>query len=280
MKVKVVVIALAAVLLSSCRSWVLEDRIMCPRFLFFRVANSESFTERERVYATVFNYPDGYFIDKDTTSMKDINDLKFFFTLRGELAVQGYGLIGFRNQTVDEDQKSWRIQFGRDADPLFRFSYQQETEEESFIVPVEFVKDHSKVNVQFVGIETFESAEGQFPFQIVVTSNTCGIDALTGLPIRGPFQYVPDEEQIGHFSFILPRQGDHSLKMEIHGKPGVYELTGLIETFDFYQMLSEKANITWEEKNLPDLDITIDYQELSVRVEVIAWEQQELGYDF
>ena len=280
MKVKVVAIALAALLLSSCRSLVLENRVDCPRFLFFKVVNDESFEERERVYATVFNYPEGYFIDKDTTNLKDINDLNFYFTLRGEYAVQGYGLLGFYKQVVDDDEVSWRIPFGRDSDPLFRFSYQQPTEEESFVVPVEFVKDYCKVNVQFVGIETYESTQGQFPFQLVITSNTCGINALTGIPLKGPFQYVPEEETIGHFSFNLPRQGDYTLRMEIYGKPGVYDWTGLIETFDFYKMLREQGGITWNEKNLPDLNIIIDYQELSVRVEVIAWDQLELGFDY
>lgn len=275
-----ILLAVVTALLPSCRSLVLEDRLDCPRFLFFNAQNAEAFEEYESVYVTVFNHPGGYFIDRDTTRLKAIQNYEFYFTLRHELAVKGYGMLGFNAETVDPDGVTWRIAPGKDSDPLFRFAYQAPTQEESFIVPVEFVKDHSKVDVQFVGIETFEDAGGQFPFTISVTGNTCGIDALTGVPVRGPFEYAPKEDRIGHFSFVLPRQADNALRMEIYGKPDVYDREGLIDSFDFSKILVEQGGITWEEKNLPDLQITIDYQELKVSVTVIEWEEQELGYEF
>lgn len=272
-------VGLALLSLVSCRSLVLEDRIQCPRFMFFDLLNSESFESFERVSVSVYSYPEGLLLGKDTTTVRAIDNLEFYMAIRGEEAVSGHGILGIKDNYL-EGNHSWIIPEGSDADPFFRFTYLSATEPESFVVPVEVVKDHSKIGLQFVGMESFVSADGEFPFTVRITGNTCGMEIPSGNPVRGPFSCVPQELSIGRFFFFLPRQADHALRLELYGKPQLGELEGLLGVFDLWAILFEQGGITWLEKNLPDAEVTIDYKEMSVRVSVSDWGQERLDYNF
>ena len=215
-------------------------------------------------------------MEEARTSVASIEDGLFFFTVRGTAAVKGYGLIGEDGSV--KDGSVWTVPIGKDYVPLFRFGYVAAVKEESFTVPAEFTKEHANVTVQYLGADTFEHAGGRFPFYITVRGNTCGIDGLTGLPVRGPFQVTPEEEGIGRFRFTLPRQADHDLVLEMYAREGLYEYSDFQTSYNLYQILLEKGGITWTEKNLPDLYIEIDFEETTVNVGVFPWGEQELEY--
>ena len=215
-------------------------------------------------------------MDEAGTSIAYIDDRLFFFTVRGTAAVKGYGLMG--QEGLLRDGSVWTVPIGRDYAPLFRFGYLAEVKEESFTVPVEFSKEYSHVRVQYLGADSFEHAGGRFPFYITVRGNTCGIDALTGTPVRGPFQFTPDETGIGHFEFTLPRQADHDLVLEMYAREGMYEYRDFQTSYNLYEILRDKGGITWTEHNLPDLYIEIDFEETTVNVGVYPWGEQELEY--
>ena len=143
---------------------------------------------------------------------------------------------------------------------------------------MEFTKEHSRVTVSFLGAETFEYSEGHFPFDITVRGGTSGIDALTGVPVRGPFEVRPEETTVGRFEFILPRQADHDLVLEMYAREGLYEYEGFQTTYNLWEILRDKGGITWTEKNLPDISIEIDFEETTVNVGVYPWGEQELEY--
>lgn len=270
---------LILLVLGSCRSLVLEDRTPCPRFMFFDLLNGESFESYEQLFVTVYNYPEGRLLDRDTTTVRALDSQEFYMAIKGEEAVKGHGIMGLRHNRL-ENGVEWMIPIGTDSDPLFRFSFQAPTEVESFLVPVELVKDFAQIRVQFIGVESFSSAGGQFPFDVLVTGNTCGLDVLTGTPIRGRFEYAPQEGAIGHFAFTLPRQADHSLRMELYGRPGISRQQGLIDSFDLWAVLYEQGGISWDEKNLPDVNVVIDYKEMHVSVSICEWSQENLDYNF
>ena len=278
MKKLLVILAVAAAF-TSCREIILEDRSECPSFLFFDIRNPEYFNGFESVHVGLFDYPEEQLMAADTTSVDEIQQRNFYFDIRNTPAVEGYGLMGY-GRCISGRGASWTTPLGAQYDSLFRFYYRVPVARESFVVPVEFTKEHTKVTVRFTGVESFEQASGVFPFSILVRGNTCGIDALTGLPLRGPFEYRPPEEGIGLFKFILPRQADHDLKLEIYSKPGVYKPEGQIDTFDLWAILREKAGITWEEKNLPDVYIQIDYREMQIQVQVSPWGSENISYEF
>lgn len=264
------------VLMLSCRSVVLENRIMCPSFLYFDIADASRYPAYSDVFTTLYAHPDEWLMDEAGTSVGYIDGRLFFFTVRGTGAVKGYGLMG--HEGLVRDGSGWTVPIGKDYVPVFRFGYVAEVREESFTVPVEFSKEHAHVSVQYTGADSFGHAEGRFPFYIVIRGNTCGIDALTGKPITGPFEIRPRESGLGHFEFTLPRQADHNLVLEMYAKEGLYEYRDYQTSYNLHEILRDKGGISWTEKNLPDLNITIDFEETTVNVGVHPWGEQELEY--
>ncbi len=276
---RLLVLAAACLCTLSCRSLIFEDRLECPSFLFFDVTNAGAFNPYDRVYSTVYRHPSGDLYGSGEASLRDIQDHVFYFEVRKTEAVKGYGVLGM-DQCVEQKGSEWVAPIGSQFDSLFRFSYLATVEPESFTVPVEMVKEFSRVTVQFVGIETFESAGGRFPFDVVVKGGTCGVDALTGIPVRGPFEFRPEESSIGRFEFRLPRQADQDLRLELYGREGLHSQTGHFTTFDLFSILKEDGGINWQERNLPDVYIEIDYQETTVQVLISPWVTEDLDYEF
>ena len=276
---RIILIALAIVSLASCRKMVLEDRTACPSFLFFDITNHESFNGYDKVYSTVYSYPKGLIMDDGVATVDEIQNEEFYYTVKSTPSVKGYGLIG--NETLNQEGSNWTCPVGTDYAKLFRFQYLENVQEESFFVPVEFVKDYSHVKVQFKGFETFHAPDGRFPFDVVIYGNTNGIDALTGTPLRGTYQYAPAEDGFtGLFEFNLPRLADDYLRMELYGREGISEDVGHLATFDLYEEIRSLGGVNWREKNLPDIEITIDYVQWKVTVTIDPWDNNDLGYEY
>ena len=277
------IVSLIAVLsLLSCKRLVFEDRTNCPSYMYFDVLNDEMFNTEDGVYATVLSYPKRQAMDAAVTSisqMKETEPLtRFHFLIRGTEAVTGYGLLGYGQ--LERNGSEWTAARGRDFTSLFRFSYIADVQEESFTVPVEFVKEYSRIRVQFVGYED-ELGEVYFPYDVVVRGKTSGIDALTGTPVLGDFEYSCLAEEDGRYAFNLPRQGDTSLGLYLFGIDAITENYTLAASFSLYDILSEQGGVTWQEKNLPDVDITIDYQQRVVEVKVSDWYSDDnLSYEW
>ena len=180
---KIFALIIAAAALTSCRSIIFEDRSACPKFVFFQVSNPEHFNPYDDVFSTVFRHPEGGHVAADKPKLREIQDLSYYVEVRKTDAVKGYGLIGWEG--LIQNGNDWLVPLGMQADTLFRYSYTSDIGEESTIIPVEFVKEHAKVTVRFVGVESFKNAAGRFPFDVIIRSNTCGINGFTGLPVRG-----------------------------------------------------------------------------------------------
>ena len=272
------IIGMVALGVVSCRSIILEDRLECPSFLFFEVSNPEHFQPYDKVYTTVCGYPSGGLIRADSPSLGSIQGKDFYVEVRRTQAVKGYGVLG-GGQNVENPADQWLIPIGCQSDSLYRFSYLATVQPDSFTVPVEFFKEHAKVSLQFVDMETYLGQDGRFPFDIVVRSNTCGIDAQTGIPLRGAFEYRPPETTLGHFDFILPRQGDNCLVLELYGREHIYQREGFIASYNLRNILRDLGGITWQEKNLPDIRLELDFKETTVQVQVDNWEKEELNFE-
>lgn len=271
------ILTLLLLSLCACRSVVLEDRLECPSFLYFDIENADRVAAYEKLYTCLFAHPDGRLMDGTTTSVKTVVNRDFYFVVRKTEAVKGYGVLGHR-QSYSERGSEWVVPVGQPFDSLFRFSFLSEVEPESFTVPVELVKEHCKVSLQFVGMEDFISPDGRFPFDVIVRSNSCGLDVMTGVPVRGAFEYRPPESSSGRFDFILCRQADESLTLELNSREGVLEPGGSV--LNLWSILHDTGQITWNEKNLPDVRIVIDYVRTEVKVNVVTWERQDLIYEF
>lgn len=276
---KLLIIFLFLFPLSACRNAVLEDRTQCPSYLYFDLLDASRFEDYESVYVTAFRHPDGQRIEGITTTKQAIANKNFFILCRNSDAVRGYGIMGQR-QCYNAQGTEWVTPVGNQFDSLFRFSYVVQVQPESFSVPVEFVKESCKVSVQFKGLEALASAEGIFPFDLLIRSNSCGIDVMSGTPVRGSFEYRPPELTIGRFEFFLPRQADRNLRMELYGRKGAFPQEGFYQSLDLWRILHELGGISWNEKNLPDVLLEIDYVQSLISVKITPWSDNEIQYEF
>lgn len=264
----------------ACRHSVLEDRTACPSLLYFDIFNAGAFGTVDRVHVNACRYPDQLNLASDTTTIQALEGRSFSLNVREADAVRGAGVLGFRHCRL-EDGVRWTVPCGSSFDPLFRFSFLSIVEPEEFTVPVEFVKEHCRVTLQFLNAGDWSPGEqAAFPFEVVVRSNTCGIDALTGAPVAGAFACAAEEGAPGIFSFILPRQAGEELLMELYGKPGLYPVEGLAHSYNLGGLLREMGGVTWQEKNLPDILIGINFKTTDFRVEIIPWEQENIDYEY
>lgn len=276
--IRLILVAGASLVLHSCRSLVLEDRSWCPSFLYYNLVNGRLFEGYDSLLTAVYSHPKGKLIADETTTVGSILGGQFHVVVRGTEAVRGWGLTGWKGLTREGDV--WTVPIGQEFPPLYRFAFTGGIQEESFTIPVELVKEHAKVTIQFIGFETFAGTDGRFPFHVVVRSGTSGIDPQTGIPVKGPFEFAPEEKTIGRYEFTLPRQADMSLTLELYGKESVYPRSGYENSYDLHDILLRLGGISWMEKNLPDVYIEVDYQQTTVSVSVSPWGTVDLDYEF
>lgn len=267
---KVLALTAAVVALSSCRSWILEDRSDCPGYLFFEFIDRQSLGDPEFMHLEAVSAEDRVVLNKDTTTVGAMDDKSYCMPVRKTSVLDVYGLSGFSRSRV-QNGTQWIIPYGQDGDPLYHFASRTEATGETMIVPVEMTKEYSTITVKFKMYEGYGN-EGTFPFSIVVVSNTVGLDIQSGAPVRGDFRFVPEENQDGVFQFTVPRQADQTLSMEIWAKEGVYDEVGHVDDMVFWNFLKEVEGFSWSLKNLPDLTIEIDYVRSKVVVYVNDWQ--------
>ena len=269
---KTVLILVSALAAVSCRLAVMEDREECPSLLYFQVFNAGAFGNVDRVHVDAFSYPGQSPLCSDTTTIRALEGHSFCLSILRADAVRGSGVLGYRRCHPDDNGK-WTVEPGSGFDSLFRFSYLTFVEPESFTVPVEFVKEYSNVTLEFISAD-----DTRFPFDVVIRSGTCGLDALTGEPVKGDFYCQANEGPDGLFHCLLPRQADDSLVLELYGRPGLYPVEGLAHSFNLGAVLRESGGISWQEKNLPDVLVAIDFKELDLQVQVTPWENESINY--
>lgn len=270
----------AACLLLSCRNLVLEDRIDCPSMLLFDIENADAFDGVNTVHMAAYSQTEELFLTADTTLVNDIQDRSFYLKVKKSDAVKGYGIMGFEGARQQGDFQ-WVVDEGANYVPLFRFAYDKvPARDESVLIPVEFVKDYCHVSVHFTHFDQFENAGGRLPFYLSITGHTVGIDAATGIPVKGNFRYNPPEEANGVFRFTVPRQADHSLTMELYGIPELGQEEGLADAFNLWELLRGRPDFSWEAKNLPDVHLEFDYTQAKFQITMAEWENgAPLQYD-
>lgn len=269
---KFITLIVLALGLPSCGKWILEDRTDCPSFLFFDVEDGHDVRQMERVYITAAEYPEGKPLAADTTSLRALKDQSFSLAIKRCEAVSGYGMVGFL-RSHQEGPSRWVVNEGQNGDPIYHFSYQTSALDERETIPARLRKSHSRITIRFFMFDAFPQSGGQFPFQVILRSHTCGLDMESGNPVQGSFRYTPPEERAGVFSVIVPRQADHSLTLELWARPGLYEKEGFVDEFDLWTLLRELDGFSWEMEDLPDLLLEIDYVQSRISLTISEWEE-------
>ena len=273
MKRLITLLGAGSLLLLSCHNLVLENRVICPSLLLFDIENAESFDGVNHVHIAAYSEPEVQFLEADTTVVTDIQDQSFYLKVKKSDSVMGYGVMGYEGARKEGDF-CWVVDRGKEYVPLFRFAYEKvPAREESVLIPVEFVKDFTRVTLRFVNFDVFENAHGRLPFRLCISGHTVGIDASTGIPVQGDFRYEPREEAQGVFHFTVPRQADRSLTLELYGIPELGQEEGLVESFNLWTLFRQQEDFSWEAKNLPDVYLEFDYTQVQFRITVANWEK-------
>lgn len=253
----------------SCARLILEERRACPAFLFFDITNSELFDMSEYTHVSAYKYPEQELLAIDTTSVSSTLDRSFYLEVKRSDSVTGYGLLCFGG--ARHEGTLWTVEPGQEFPPVWRFGYSSPALTESYIIPVEAVKDHARVDMRFVDADGYADTGGEFPYYIVARSNTCGIDALDGRPVKGAFRFEPSEYGSGRFRFTVPRQFDRSLHIEVWGRDGFREAGKLVTDIVVWNLLRSDGDFSWEAKNLPDIQLEVCLVENRVTISVMEW---------
>jgi len=260
--------------LASCRGAVLEDREGCPSLLYFDLVNAGAFGAVDSVQVNAFRHPGDGLPVREATTVRSLESHRFYLDIRQADTVSGSGVLGVHEGRL-KDGIHCTAAPGHQFDSLFRFSFLSAVEPESFIIPVEFVKEHCRITLQFLNAGDWSAGEASFPYDVVIRSGTCGVDVLSGIPVQGPFECMARELAPGSFQCILPRQADGELLMELYGHEG----QGLVHSFNLGGLLQE-TGVSWKEKNLPDVLVGVNIKTCQMQVELTPWDQEDIEYEY
>jgi hypothetical protein len=261
-----------AIIASSCSSLIREDRSGCPATLFFEFLDSQGIGPAELMYLEASPVLGGSGRVTDTTTVGAMADKSYSLQVRRSDAVSIYGMACFGNSRIVRES-GWVVDLQQDGDKLYRFSAKASGMDESAVIPVEMTKEHCSIHVTFIDFDRVQN-QGRFPFRVVVSANTCGIDLHDGVPVTGPFRYSPPEQLSGEFQFTVPRQADQSLTLELW-EPEADESTGKpLDSILLWNLLKQVEGFSWDLKNLPDISVKIDYIRSEVTLSISDWQNE------
>lgn len=257
-------IALLLTAAQSC-SLVLEDRSGCPAFVFFKREDDAREEDFDKVWVKVLDGKTMELLSSDEPLLEKLCSESYSLSIPKREEILSCGVTGIRTQQLSGNRLT--IPQGNQGDPVYRFCRKGALEGEQFVVPVRFTKEFSRVEVQF------RSQKDDFPYEVVVTGNTSGIDVATGMPLPGAFRYSPPQTDKGVFRFRVPRQGDYTLSLELWTSPdSKADTPEMVDDVVLWNTLQNIKDFSWAMESLPDLTIVIDYVNASVSVNVNDWD--------
>jgi len=271
------VLAAVAASLCSCHSPIKEDRTLCPTILHFDILDSQGVGKDALVHLEALPLAHPQEQVSDTTTMGSLLADGYSLQVRRSNVIAVYGAVGFRESHIVSGRE-WVVEKGQDGDRLYRFFANADGMDDYTLVPVEMTKEHSTLHIVFKQNDSPEDRP-EFPFWIKAVSTTTGWDLWDGTPVMGEFCFVPEELAPGEFEFTVPRQADHSLALELWAKPGVSGYEGHVDDLVLWPLLKQVDGFDWGLKNLPDMNVVIDYFQSEVTVSISEW-QTETSIDY
>ena len=264
MRTRKLIVLLAAPALISCRQIVLEDRTDCPAFVYFGRTADCPVENRESVSLMVLDAETLEELASDKPLLKELDAGDYYLPIQKRPEIVSVGVAGVRMSSLRGT--SLLLPSGNQGDPIYHFSKREPLTDETVFVPLKMTKEFSRVLVRF------KSEDGVFPYSVIVSGNTCGLDLVTGRPIEGEFRFVPIESTPGVFLFTVPRQADYSLSLELWaGSDSKVGKDGHVDDLILWNALQNIDGFSWAMENLPDLTVEIDYVNASLTVLVNDW---------
>ena len=135
-----------------------------------------------------------------------------------------------------------------------------DTDRETAEYEVSFKKNHVKVNLSFSDSDT-----GLSPYDIQVRSNVAGIDMKTLSPVMGNFVCTPEIKDGKGYEFVVPRQIDESLSIDLMRGNEKYDTIAL-------GSIIASTGYDWAADDLADIDLVIDLPKGEISITVSGWD--------
>jgi len=248
---KLIELCVAALLCVSCS--IKEDRTECPCLLEFDFSKCQSLSGKVNISCvntdvTVFEtfvFPKDYRLSKLVAKVP-----------KGDVDVAAWW--GPESSHVSGDRLI--VPLGCQGDSLYVHSASVNCNGET-------AADTLQIFKQFASVHVIVSGEGTGHIEMLVHGNVNGYDMMMHRPLNGDFEYLVGEDS---WDFRLPRQTDSSLTFEL-----LYDglSFGVLPVGEWIV----QSGYSWEDENLDDIMIEIDYGRYELRVKVDDW---ECGMDF
>ena len=239
---------LAFVLLSACS--VKEDRVSCPCVLELEFAESD--TARLRSVELMVTSADGYSLADTVDAMKSGNRYSAPVP-RTDLHVRAWaGTDGMSSEY------GLLIPLGSICPKVYMHDSNVCAEGEMIHETVFMRKNHCVVTLKTEGGVRLQS-------DVMVKGNVAGYDEK-GKPLPGRFEFLLDDVHgDGVYEFVLPRQTDASLMMEVEDGQGGYKAFAL-----GHYIVS--SGYDWNSPDLDDVTVVMDYALTEIRLTISGWE--------
>lgn len=156
------------------------------------------------------------------------------------------------------------IPYGKECPSLYMDAFHADTHGEICHKDVRLYKNHCRLTVLLDGRD-------DLPYSLTFRGHVNGY-GMDGLPSEGSFSCVAYPGQGKGMSAAVPRQLDSSLLLDVQD-----EGTSIIRTFALGEYL-EQSGFDWQEKDLKDATIVVDYSVTGIRITYKGWDK-EYHYD-
>ena len=148
----------------------------------------------------------------------------------------------------------------RDNPILYAYASDVAADGETAECRVDFRKNYVKVNLCFSGSET-----GLCPYDLLVRSNVAGLEMRTLAPVIGKFACVPEISGGKGYQFIIPRQIDETLSIDLMRGIEIYDTIIL-------GRIIASTGYDWTAEDLADIDLVIDLSKGEISITVSGWD--------
>lgn len=149
---------------------------------------------------------------------------------------------------------------GKQMSCLYACASDVATDGETAEYKVDFKKNYVKVNLCFSGSET-----GLCPYDLLVRSNVAGLEMRTLAPVIGTFTCTPEISEAKGYQFIIPRQLDETLLIDLMQGAEIYDTIIL-------GRIIASTGYDWTAEELADIDLVIDLSKREISITVSGWD--------
>lgn len=241
-------VSVAFVLIPACS--VKEDRGLCPCVLELEFAGSDTVSMRS--VELMVTSGDGYALS-DTVDVIMSGNRYSAPVPRADLHVRAWAGTGGM-----ASEYGLLIPLGSACPQVYMHDSDVRAEGETVRESVFLRKNHCVVTLKTEG-------DVRLPSDVYVKGNVAGYDDK-GAPLPGRFEVLlEDGSGDGVYEFVLPRQMDASLMMELEDGQGGYKAFAL-----GHYIVS--SGYDWNSPDLDDVTVVMDYALTEVRLTISGWE--------